>query len=121
MPTKRPIRAPENIRARARELRQRMTPAEKALWQHLRNRQLHGLKFRRQHPVDRFIVDFYCAAKHLVVEVDGDIHEEQSEQDAARDAFLQERGYRVLRFRNEEVLNDIKAVLERIAHVAKEE
>ena len=91
------------------------------LWQHLRNRRLHGLKFRRQHPIERVIVDFYCAEKQLMIEVDGGIHEKQREQDAAGDAFLQERGYRVVRFRNEEVLNDIEAVLERIVQITREE
>ncbi len=118
MPKKRPIRAPESVRSQARVLRQRMTPAESALWQRLRNRRLHGLKFRRQHPIGRAIVDFYCAEKRLVIEVDGGIHETQREHDAAREAYLRERGYRVLRFHNHDVLENIEVVLERIWQAA---
>jgi len=114
MPKKPPIRAPEKIRLRARELRQRMTPAETALWARLRKRQLAGLKFRRQHPIERFIVDFYCPSARLIVEVDGKIHDYQKRQDAARDAFLTQRGYRILRFRNESVLQNIEKVLDEI-------
>ncbi len=76
------------IFTRARELRQPQTPAERKLWSRLRNQRLGGFKFRRQHPIDRFIVDFYCATCHLVVEVDGDSHTEQAEYDAARTAWL---------------------------------
>ena len=114
MPKKPPIRAPEKIRLRARELRQQMTPAEAALWERLRRKQLSGLKFRRQHPIERFIVDFYCPSARLIVEVDGEIHRYQERDDAARDAFLMQRGYRILRFRNEAVLQNIEKVLEKI-------
>ncbi len=81
---KKRIRALSLVQQRARELRQEMTPAEKTLWEQLRNRKLGGFKFRRQHPLDRFIVDFYCAACKLIVEVDGDIHDLQQERDAIR-------------------------------------
>ena len=107
---RRPIRASRAIRLRARELRQDHTPAEAALWEALRARQLGGLKFRRQHPVERCIVDFRCAEARLVVEVDGGIHAQQVEQDAERTGYLQERGYTVIRFRNEEVLTDLDMV-----------
>lgn len=89
---KKPIRASRPIRQRARELRQELTPAERKLWAALRNKKLNGLKFRRQHPIDRFIVDFYCAAHKLVVEVDGDIHDTQPERDAERSALLEQQG-----------------------------
>ena len=105
------MRALSPVQQRARELRQEMTPAEKLLWAHLRNRQLAGLKFRRQHPLDRFIVDFYCAACKLVVELDGDIHNLQQERDAVRTAELAQQGHQVIRFRNEQVLNDLETVL----------
>ncbi|RME51571.1 MAG: endonuclease domain-containing protein [Caldilineae bacterium] len=118
MPKKHPLRAPEIIRRRAKALRKEMTPAEAALWQRLRNRQLHGLKFRRQHPIGRFIVDFYCAEKRLVVEIDGEIHETQREYDTVRDDNLRQRGYRVIRFHNREVLDDIERVLESIRQAA---
>jgi very-short-patch-repair endonuclease len=83
-----------DILQRARELRQPQTPAEERLWYWLRNSQLEGMKFRRQHPVGRFIVDFYCAEKKLVIEVDGDTHftPEQMAYDAARTAWLEEQG-----------------------------
>jgi very-short-patch-repair endonuclease len=82
-------------------LRKKLTPAEKHLWQVLKGRQLAGLKFRRQHPVGRFILDFYCAEYKLVIEVDGEIHKSQVEYDAARTGQLENYGYTVLRFSNE--------------------
>jgi len=105
------IRTPAQIQQRAHELRQEMTPAEKLLWSHLRDKQLHGLKFRRQHPLGPFVADFYCAAHRLVVEIDGDIHDLQPERDAARTEQFEQYGYRVIRFRNERVLNNIEDVL----------
>jgi very-short-patch-repair endonuclease len=91
------------------------TPAEERLWQKLRNKQLLGLKFRRQHSVERFIVDFYCGKVRLVVEVDGLIHDYTQEEDALRQAFLESLGLRVLRFSNAEVLNSVDGVLEVMA------
>ena len=108
---KKRIRTPAQIQQRARELRKEMTPAEKLLWSRLRNKQLKGLKFRRQHPLGPFIADFYCAARRLVVEIDGDIHDLQPERDAARTEQFEQYGYRVIRFRNKQVLNDIEDVL----------
>ena len=80
------------ILANVRELRQPQTPAEEKLWMHVRSRQLGGFKFRRQHPIGPFIVDFYCAACRLVVEIDGESHAEQVEYDLARTAWLNETG-----------------------------
>jgi very-short-patch-repair endonuclease len=108
------IRTPATIQQRARELRQEMTPAEELLWSRLRNRQLSGLKFRRQHPMGPFVADFCCPAHRLIVELDGDIHDSQAERDAARTEQFEQHGYRVIRFRNELVLNDVDAVLEAI-------
>jgi very-short-patch-repair endonuclease len=105
------IRALSPVQQRTRELRHEMTPAEKLLWAHLRNRKLAGFKFRRQHPLDRFIVDFYCPACKLVVEVDGDIHDLQQEQDAVRTEELEQHGCQVIRFRNEQVLHELENVL----------
>jgi very-short-patch-repair endonuclease len=96
-----------------------MTPAEAQLWRALRRRQMAGLKFRCQHPVGRFIVDFYCPACKLVIEVDGDIHTQQKTYDQARTEQLQAFGYQVLRFTNEEVLNDLPSVLIRILQGVK--
>ena len=94
-------------------MRKHPTPAENALWQRLRRRQL-GVKFRRQHAIGPFIVDFYCAEAALVVEVDGPIHQYTAEEDAIRQEFLEAQGLRVLRFTNAEVENDIEGVLNRI-------
>jgi len=98
--------------ARARELRRVMTPAEARLWDGLRGWKV--AKFRRQHPLERFILDFYCPAARLCVEVDGGVHDVLEERDAARTAHLATLGIRVIRFRNEEVLSDCAAVLLRI-------
>jgi very-short-patch-repair endonuclease len=108
---------PEIERA-ARQLRNHLTPAESHLWQALKNRQLNGLRFRCQHPIGRFILDFYCPSCKLAIEVDGEIHSEQVDRDAARTEQLEAYGYRVLRFSNEEVLNNLNRVLETIKEVA---
>ncbi|HAE59225.1 MAG TPA: restriction endonuclease [Anaerolineae bacterium] len=99
---------------RARELRQKMTPAEAVLWQALRANRLGGIHFRRQQVIAGFIVDFYCHAASLVIEVDGGIHLRQVEADRERERILVERGLRVLRFQNEQILNDLAGVL---AHI----
>ena len=100
-------------------MRKNPTPAEAALWKVLRGRRLLGLKFRRQHPVGSFIVDFYCAVCKLVVEVDGDIHLQQVAYDQARTEQIESFGYRVVRFSNEAVLNDLEVVLADIAQVVE--
>ena len=105
------IRTSAAVQERARELRQHMTVAERWLWGRLRNKQLGGLKFRRQHPLGPFISDFYCAACRLVVEIDGDIHDLQAERDAVRTEQFEQYGYRVIRFRNDQVFSDIAGVL----------
>lgn len=102
------------IEAAAFHLRQNLTRAEAILWQALRRRQLNNLKFRCQHPIGRFIVDFYCPTCKLVIEVDGDIHAQQVEYDFERSQHLSLYGYRVIRFRNEEVIQDLDLVLARI-------
>lgn len=102
------------IRQRARELRQPQTRAEAILWRQLRDKRLKGLKFRRQQPIGRFIVDFYCPNHKLVVEVDGDTHATQVEYDEARAERLEIQGYRVIRFTNQEVYRQLSAVLEAI-------
>jgi very-short-patch-repair endonuclease len=99
---------------RARELRRDMTPAEKKLWAALRRNQLDGLHFRRQQIIDGLIVDFYCHAAGLVVEVDGPVHEEQAEYDAERDRVLAARGLQILRVKNEEVMQNMERVLDQI-------
>ena len=101
--------------ARARELRQPQTPAETTLWRVLRNRSLQ-YKFRRQHPIENFIVDFYCAQAKLCIEIDGSSHWEpsQAEYDAARTAYLEESGGTVIRFTNDDVRYNLDAVIEEI-------
>ena len=109
--------ASRELEARARVLRHLPTRAEDTLWNTLRGWDL--AKFRRQHPVDRFILDFYCASAKLCIEVDGGIHEEQQERDAARTEYLGARGIRVIRFTNDEVLDDTRSVMRRIEAVLK--
>jgi very-short-patch-repair endonuclease len=101
-------------RQRAKELRQKMKPEEALLWHKLRTNKLAGWHFRRQQVIDGFIVDFYCHAASLIVEVDGGIHETRIEQDAERDAHLISRGFRILRVKNDEVNQDIESVLRKI-------
>ena len=104
------------IKPLAREHRHKPTLAERRLWSCLRNRQIRNMKFRRQHPIDRFIVDFYCSEAQLVIEVDGDVHQYTVEEDAIRQQFIESCGLRVLRFKNEEVIGSLDGVLDRIAH-----
>ncbi len=95
-------------------LRQRQTPAEEALCQALRGGKLDGLKFRQNHAVANMAVDFYCPKRHLVIEVDGGIHDEPAQmvRDAEKYAFLQSLGNRLLRLRNEQILEDLAATLD---------
>ena len=97
----------------AKLLRARMTPAEETLWEALRN-DAAGARFRRQHPIGRFVLDFYCASRKLAVEVDGSVHDGREDLDAERSAALALRGIRVIRFRNEEVLANVDDVVARI-------
>ena len=107
---------PADLRDFARELRRRTTDAETLLWRLLRNRLMAGAKFRRQHPLPPYVLDFYCHDAGLAVELDGGQHNEAAgrRHDARRDAFLAQKGIRVLRFWNHEVLNQTEAVLEAI-------
>lgn len=91
-----------------------MTEAERALWRHLRLRQVGGAKFRRQQPIGPYILDFVCFEKKLVIEVDGGQHSEQGAYDGERSAWLEAEGFRVLRFWNHDVLGQIEAVAEAI-------
>ena len=104
------------LKPRARAMRKEPTPAEDVLWQRLRRKQVGGFRFRRQAPIDRFIVDFYCAEARLVIEVDGSIHDEpeQADYDADRQVYLESKGIRVLRFSNGDVIQQTDAVIERI-------
>ena len=110
----------ELLRGFARENRKKLTPAALILWEHLRQEQL-GVNFRRQHVIYDYIVDFVCLEKMLGIEVDGAYHaeREQMEDDAVRTAHLEQIGFRVLRFNNEEVMFDIDKVLEKIGNELK--
>ena len=99
-------------RSRVKELRNNPTEAERILWQHLRLRQLGGYKFRRQQLLGDYIVDFVCLEKRLVIEVDGGQHTSQVAYDEQRTTWLEVQGFRVLRFWNNEVLQNIEAVKE---------
>jgi very-short-patch-repair endonuclease len=101
-----------NLANLARNLRKRCTDAERLLWAHLRARQLEGLKFRRQHPIGHYIVDFVCLERRLVVEVDGGHHASQRDSDVERDKWLEEEGYSVLRLWDNDVLTNTDGVLE---------
>lgn len=98
---------------RSRELRREMTPAEKILWQELRANKL-GVHFRRQQIIQGFIVDFYCHRAGLVIEVDGDVHDLQKEEDERREKVLSEMGLRIVRFGNDEVGRELSAVVGKI-------
>ena len=101
---------------KAKELRKRLTPAERKVWQVLKNKQLDAYKFRRQHPIYKYIADFYCHELGLVIELDGGVHDglEQKEHDLNRDQVIQEFGIRILRFKNEEVMGDVGEVIRQI-------
>ena len=100
---------------RARSLRTGMTETERLLWQVLRGKQINGYRFRRQHPIGRYIADFACIEQKMVIELDGGQHQDQLVYDQARSTFLQAQGWQVLRFWNNDVLNNIDGVLASIA------
>ncbi len=103
----------------ATELRRNTTDAERRLWAALRGRRLEGYKFRRQHPIGRFIVDFACTKHHLVIEADGGQHDE-SLSDARRTAWLETQGWRVLRFWNNDILANTEGVVSTILQALKD-
>jgi very-short-patch-repair endonuclease len=103
------------VRQFARELRHPQTPAEATLWQQLRNRNL-SYKFRRQHPIEVFIIDFYCAQAKLLIEIDGESHleESQAKYDWLRTKYLETLGYKVIRFTNDDIRYNANAVVAKI-------
>ena len=103
----------------AREQRREPTQLEDRLWEHLRGRR-HGVKLRRQHPVDDFVLDFYCPAAKLAIEIDGPHHERQAQYDQWRTEQLQRRGIRMLRLREQEVSGDLARAVERIVAACQE-
>jgi len=105
---------------RARGLRKALTPAELKLWAYLRGGRLHGVKFRRQHAIGQYIPDFCAIKPRLIIELDGSQHAEQAEYDAERTTFFESKGYRVLRFWNNDILNNIDDVLKVILNALDE-
>ncbi|MBO6607528.1 endonuclease domain-containing protein [Psychroserpens sp.] len=101
------------LKDKRRALRKNQTPAEAQLWKYLRGRQLQGRKFRRQHSIMYFIVDFYCPQEQLIIELDGEYHNDilQQAYDAKRTCLLQKHGFKVIRFENKDVFESIENVL----------
>lgn len=103
------------MKHRARDLRKKQTEAEKKIWQHFRNREVSGYKFRRQHVIGSYIVvDFVCLSRKLIVEIDGSQHVETAKYDAKRTEFLESKGFAVIRFWNNDVLINTDAVMQKI-------
>ena len=105
----------------AKQLRQNLTEAEAKLWSRLRNHQLKDIGFRRQHAIGNYVVDFCAPRQKLVIELDGSQHLEQEEYDVERTRFLESKGYRVLRFWNNEVMKDVDGVLRAIELALEDE
>jgi len=111
MSSQRPQNPSSNALAFAKKLRKEVAPAEAILWKELRGRRFAGFKFRRQQPIDQYIVDFFCASTRLVIELDGNSHLERNEYDALRTEHLKNEGLRVIRFWNTMVYDDLDTVL----------
>jgi very-short-patch-repair endonuclease len=94
-----------------------MTESEKILWEKLSGKKLEGFRFRRQHPIGRYIADFYNHEKKLIIEIDGDIHGKQKEYDKNRDRHLKAHGYTLIRIKNEEIKNNIESVINTIRNL----
>ena len=107
------------MKARARSLRRNSTDAEIILWQHLRDSRLLGYKFRRQVPIGKYIVDFLCEDKAIIIELDGGQHMERESYDQTRTDWLEAYGFRVLRFWNNDVMGNTDAVLERLLSLSQ--
>ena len=114
------MRLDKDTRDFARDLRRGSTDAERLLWSRLRGRRLLGLRFRRQHPIDRYFVDFACLEIGLIIELDGGQHAAPAnrQRDAARTAVLEAHGFKVLRFWDNEILRELDAVLTVVASTA---
>ena len=116
-----PYTSTPKIRKNAKELRKNLTPAEEKLWVHLRGHRMGDVHFRKQHAIGNYIVDFCAPSQKLVIELDGSHHLEQEDYDKERTAFLNSKGYKVLRFWNNDVMNDMEKVLTVIWNVLKPE
>ncbi len=116
----RPQRSNPKTKHRAIKLRKELTPAERKLWARLRNDQL-GVNFRRQHAIGQYIADFCSLKSKLIIELDGSQHLEQKEYDQERTKYLEEQGYKVIRFWNNDVTNNIESVILAIMHALRDE
>ena len=116
-----PKRATPKGYERAHQLRKEPTPPESKLWAYLRGNKLNGVSFRRQHAIGKYIVDFCSVKMKLIIELDGNQHMEQSEYDIARSIYLESLGYKVMRFWNSQVMNDIEGVIRSIEIVLNDE
>jgi very-short-patch-repair endonuclease len=105
--------------AAARILRKNMTRCEHILWEKLKEKKIHGVRFRRQHPIDLFIADFYCHEVRLVIEVDGEFHSGTTEYDEGRTGEIEKFGIKVIRFRNDEIENNIDQVVTNIKRIVQ--
>ena len=101
---------------RAGELRRELTPAERKLWVYLRGNKLNGVSFRRQHALGNYIADFVSIKRRIIIELDGSQHVEQAEYDIERSQYFESRGYRVIRFWNNQVINEIESVIQVIQY-----
>lgn len=120
MPVKNVVRGQRvsyEMHERAKKLRREMTLAEKILWKHVKANKLNGLHFRRQQIVHGYFADFYCHQHAVIVELDGGIHELQKDYDTERAAHLIARGFHIIRFKNEEIINNLPVVLNRIVEI----
>ena len=120
MPKRRLQRVTDSTRERATALRRQATAPERILWSALRSRSLDGLKFRRQHPIEPYIVDFYCAEVQLIVELDGESHNGREDYDRQRSEYLGRLGFRVIRVSNDDVLHNLEGVVAYILRIARQ-
>lgn len=114
------FRAKSGTLETSRLLRKNMTDSEKILWERLKGKQVLGLKFRRQHPIDIYIADFYCHEARLVIEIDGEIHKSQTDYDDGREAEIEKYNLKLIRFSNDEVMSEIDMVINRIRAIIKD-
>jgi very-short-patch-repair endonuclease len=111
---------PEYIVDLARQMRVTMTPAEELLWSAIRRRQMDNLRFRKQHPIGRYIADFCCPERKLIIELDGNVHDDRKEYDKNRDEYLRGCGYRIVRFSNDDVLSRLEKKMKSLCDIANE-
>lgn len=111
---------PPKFYERARELRKELTDAERKLWAYLRGDKLHGVNFRRQHAIGNYIVDFVSIKRKIIIELDGSQHLEQEEYDKERTKYLESKEYKVIRFWNNQVMNDLNGVIKAIEYALKD-